>query len=69
MNKKEVQEREQIAFSAGVVFERNRIIDLIAQQIQDCPNGIEDGCDGCKQDMAFINVLLSQFEAEDENNS
>lgn len=63
------KEKEQEAFNAGVVFERNRIIDLITEQIQSCPNGIDDGCPGCQQDMAFINVLLSQFEAISEDNS
>lgn len=63
------EDKEQEAFNAGIMFERNRIVDLITEQIQSCPNGIDDGCPGCQQDMAFINVLLSQFEVGNEDNS
>jgi hypothetical protein len=59
---------EEKAFHAGIVFERNRIIDLIQNQIDSCPVGIEE-CNGCTQDSRLVAFLLQQYSLSSDGES
>jgi hypothetical protein len=66
MTNKKVSDKEQKAFEAGVVFGFNKIIDMIQNQIDTCPVGIEE-CSGCQQDLRLLNTILQGLINEDNS--
>jgi len=66
MTNKKVSDKEQKAFEAGVAFGFNKIVDLIQNQIETCPVGIEE-CPGCQQDARLVKFILEGLV--NDNNS